>query len=45
MDPTMTWIDEKTTKPRFEISDEMVALYAQMRRLRCTCPPWPEGAA
>jgi hypothetical protein len=32
----MPWIDEKTAKP-VEITDEAIDLYAEMKKLRCTC--------
>jgi len=41
----MPWIDEKTDKPRLEISDAALDIYEKMSAIRCTCPPRPEDMA
>jgi hypothetical protein len=41
----MAWVDEKTAKPRLEITDAALAIYAEMRTLRCQCAPRPEDMA
>jgi hypothetical protein len=40
----MPWIDE-TTPPRFEITNEALDTYKQMRALKCTCEPPPKNMA
>jgi hypothetical protein len=41
----MPWIDEKTEKPRLEISDQALDIYEKMRVLACICPPQPRNMA